>query len=327
MPKVSVMVLTYNHEGFIRKTLTSILEQKTDFDFDILVGDDASTDGTAAIIQEFYERFPNKIVPFLHEKNLGGFGKANTLHALERAKGQYIAPMDGDDYWTDPLKLQKQADLLDNEPDVVACFHNAEIVFEDGSFPNEFVNFSDQKIITTVEDLIGEDEVWYMATSAVMFRHGIINEYPQWFHDSKSGDIPRYILLGKYGGKFKYINETMSVYRKNRNGMSFTDAYHDEEFLLNRIGMYEGINQELDRKYEKTLRKNVGRYYKMLIDSMQVADKPLKRLGYFMKYRRSVQPSSKELKETFRDSVLSEKWQSVYSQVALLPHRIKQKFN
>lgn len=327
MPKVSVMVLTYNHEDFIRKTLTSILEQKTDFDFEIIVGDDASTDGTANIIQEFYEKYPDKIVPFLHEKNLGGFGKANTLHSLERAKGTYIAPMDGDDYWTDPLKLQKQADLLDAEPDVVACFHNAEIVFEDGSFPNEFVNPPDQKLITTVEDLIGEDEVWYMATSAVMFRHGIIREYPQWFHDSKSGDIPRYILLGKHGGTFKYINETMSVYRKNRNGMSFTDSYHDQEFLLNRIGMYEGINQELNRKYEKTLKKNIGRYYKMLITSRQNVDKPLNRIAYFLKYRANSQPPTKELKETFRDDVLSEKWQNAYSQVALLPHKIKKKFS
>lgn len=327
MPKVSVMVLTYNHEDFIRKTLTSILEQKTDFDFEILVGDDASTDGTPGIIREFFEKYPDKIVPFLHEKNLGGFGKANTLHALEQAKGQYIAPMDGDDYWTDPLKLQKQADLLDAEPDVVACFHNAEIVFEDGSFPNEFVNPPDQKIITTVEDLIGEDEVWYMATSAVMFRHGVINEYPRWFHESKSGDIPRYILLGKHGGKFKYINETMSVYRKNRHGMSFTDAYHDETFLLNRIGMYEGINYELGRKYDPRIKKNIGRYYKLLIDSEQASDNPLKRIHYFLKYRLNSSPNLKESQETFRDSVLSKKWQNVYSQVALLPHRIKQKLN
>jgi hypothetical protein len=93
--------------------------------------------------------------------------------------------MDGDDYWTSPHKLQKQVDFLDANPDFVACFHNALIHFEDGSHPDEYVNLPDQKVVTTLDDLVGEDEVWYMATSAVMFRHGIMKTYPQWFHESK----------------------------------------------------------------------------------------------------------------------------------------------
>lgn len=271
MIKVSVIILTYNHERFIRQTIDNVLNQQTDFEYEIIIGDDASTDSNPRIIEEYQARFPDKIKPLLHKKNLGGYGKNNTLAALEICKGQYIAALDGDDYWTNPLKLQMQVDFLDQNPDFVASFHNALIHFEDGSHPDYYVNDENQKAVVTLEDLIGEDEVWFMATSAVMFRNGLLNEYPQWFHDSKSGDIPRYILLGKHG-KFGYINEVMSVYRKNGGGMSFTDGKQDADFLFNRIGMYEGIDAELDYRFHKTLSKNIARYYLMLANSIQYGD-------------------------------------------------------
>jgi len=324
MVKVSVMVLTYKHEKFIRKTLDSILSQKVNFKFEVLVGDDASPDNTQAIIKEYYQKYPDIIVPMLHEKNLGGFGKQNTLVALEAAKGQYIAPMDGDDYWTDDNKLQKMVDFLDTQPDYVACFHNAEIIFDDDSHPNQFVNPPDQKEIVTVEDFIGEDEVWFIATSAILFRHGVIKHYPQWFHDSKSGDIPRYILLGKGGGKFKYMNEVMSVYRKNRNsGMSFTDGYADAEFLKNRIGMYRGIDQELNYQFHQTLNKNIARYYRMMLDSKQYVDKYFKQVSAAIQYLRLGKPSSDITKEIIREYIFPKWLSKTYSFFALLPHRIK----
>jgi glycosyltransferase involved in cell wall biosynthesis len=268
MIKVSVIVHTYNHEKFIRQTLDSILDQQVNFDYEVIVGDDASPDSTPEIIKEYQQKFPEIIKPLLHPKNLGGFGKNNTLATLAICKGKYIAAMDGDDYWTNPLKLQKQVDFLDKNPDFVSCFHNALIHFEDGSHPDIYVNDNTQKEVTGIEDLIGEDEVWFMATSSVMFRNGTIKEYPQWFHESKSGDIPRYILLGKHG-KFFYINEVMSVYRKNGGGMSFTDGKQDADFLFNRIGMYKGIDEELDFKFHKTINKNLARYYLMLANSIQ----------------------------------------------------------
>lgn len=327
MVKISVMVLTYKHEKFIRKTLDSILSQKVNFRFEILVGDDASPDNTQAIIKEYHAKYPDIIVPLLHQKNLGGFGKNNTLVALEVAKGQYIAPMDGDDYWTDDTKLQKMADFLDANPDYVACFHNAEIIFDDDSHPNQFVNPPDQKEIVTVEDFIGEDEVWFIATSAILFRNGIITHYPQWFHESKSGDIPRYILLGKNGGKFKYINEVMSVYRKNRHtGMSFTDGYADAEFLHNRIGMYRGIDQELNYKFHQTLNKNIARYYRMLLDSKQYVDKYNKKVFAAIQYLRLGKPSAEIKKEIIREYIFPKWLSKTYSFFALLPHRIKNSF-
>jgi len=325
--KVSVMVLTYNHEKFIRKTLDSILSQQVNFKFEVIVGDDASTDSTAEIIREYYAKYPEIIVPMLHEKNLGGFGKANTLAALAIAKGKYIAPMDGDDYWTSDQKLQKLADFLDQNSDFVACFHNAEIIFDDDSHPNQFVNAPDQKEIVTVEDFIGEDEIWFIATSAILFRNGVITFYPQWFHESKSGDIPRYILLGKGGTKFKYFNETMSVYRKNRNsGMSFTDGYKDFDFLQNRIGMYRGIDQELDYKFHETLNKNIARYYLMMLDCKQFVGKYFKQMPTAIIYLRLAKPCRKIRNEIIREYIFPKWLSNLYSFFALLPHRIKKSF-
>lgn len=324
MTKVSVIVLTYNHANYIRQTLDSIVSQKTNFKFEVLVGDDASTDETADIIREYHSNYPDLIVPILHKENLGGFGKNNTLDALSKAKGQYIAPMDGDDYWTDDNRLQKLVDFLDKNPDFVACFHNAEVIFEDGSHPNEFVNPPDQKEVTTIEDFIGEDEVWFIATSAIVFRHGVIKEYPKWFHESKSGDIPRYILLGKHGGKFQYINEVLSVYRKHRNGgMSFTDKYNDAEFLWNRIGMYRGIDKELNNKFHETINKNISRYYKMLMNCRQYKRGYWRKAKAAYQYLRLGKIKGQERIEIIRDYIIPKGLVKIYSFFALLPYKIK----
>ena len=313
MIKVSVIVHTYNHEKYIRQTLDSILNQQVNFEFEVIVGDDASPDDTPKIIQEYQQKFPTIIKALLHPKNLGGYGKGNTLATLAVCQGQYIAAMDGDDYWTNPLKLQKQVDFLDNNPDFVSCFHNAIIHFEDGSHPDMYVNDDSQRVVTTIEDLVGEDEIWYMATSSVMFRNGIIKEYPQWFHDSKSGDIPRYILLGKHG-KFFYINELMSVYRKNGGGMSFTDGKQDAEFLFNRIGMYQGIDQELSYKFHKTINKNIARYYLMLANSIQYGDTFFKSRYFALKSLSLSSPNSNQhLKNVFQKYIIPYSFMNIYA--------------
>ena len=313
MIKVSVIVHTYNHEKFIRQTLDSILNQVVNFQYEVIIGDDASSDTTPTIIQEYQSKFPDIIKPLLHPNNLGGYGKNNTLATLAVCQGQYIAAMDGDDYWTNTLKLQKQADFLDQNPDFVACFHNALIHFEDGSAPDAYVNDESQRIVTTIEDLIGEDEVWYMATSAVMFRNGIMKDYPKWFHESKSGDIPRYILLGKHG-KFFYINELMSVYRKNNGGMSFTDGKQDADFLFNRIGMYKGIDGELDYKFHNIINKNIARYYLMLAKSIQYGDDFIKSRYFAMKSLLLSSPNSSEhLKKVMQEFIIPEGLMNFYA--------------
>jgi glycosyltransferase involved in cell wall biosynthesis len=321
MIKVSVTILTYNQKNFIGKAIESALSQQTNFDFEILVGDDCSTDGAQEVIQAYQNRYPDKIKAVLHPKNLGQNGLFNTIETLKLAQGTYIAPMDGDDYWIDNQKLQRQVDFMEAHPDFSACFHNALITYEDGS-PAHELNAPDQKTVVTVEDLVGEDEIWFMATSAVMFKNGLMH-YPDWFLKSTSGDIPRYVILAQKG-PIGYVPGVMSVYRKNRGGASFKDHYRDARFLYNRIQMYEGINQELGHQYDELLRVNIARYYRMLLDARQYQKSYFRKAGLALKYLQLGKPSKEITKEITRDYVLPKWAVQVYSFFALLPHRLKE---
>ena len=127
-PLVSICCLTYNHAPFIRKCLDGFLMQQTDFPIEILIHDDCSTDGTTEIIKEYAAQYPDVIFPLYEEENKysrGGAGKMD-LYNYNRARGRYIAYCEGDDYWTDPLKLQKQVDFMESHPEYSVCFHGFE---------------------------------------------------------------------------------------------------------------------------------------------------------------------------------------------------------
>ncbi|CAN5689658.1 hypothetical protein BH11PSE12_BH11PSE12_19750 [soil metagenome] len=126
-PKVSVCVVTYNQEKYIRQCLQSIVDQKTDFDFEIIVGDDCSTDGTSIIVAEYTKKYPNLIVSVLQYPNIGAV--ANIVSVYKKAKGYYIAHFDGDDF-AFAGKLQAQVDILEKHPDCVICSHDMELVDE-----------------------------------------------------------------------------------------------------------------------------------------------------------------------------------------------------
>lgn len=129
-PKVSVVSITYNHEAYIREALDGFVAQKIDFPVEIIVADDASTDATPAIIQEYASRYPDLFRPILRPENVGP--NANATGALSAARGEYLALCEGDDFWTDPLKLSKQVALLDRRPETALCFHPVRVISEDG---------------------------------------------------------------------------------------------------------------------------------------------------------------------------------------------------
>ncbi|GAB3941895.1 glycosyltransferase [Spirosoma harenae] len=318
MPKVSVLIITYNQKKFIRQAIDSVLAQKTTFPIEILVGDDFSTDGTREIIQEYERQYPGLVIGVLHPRNMGKNGGINFLETLKLAKGEYYALIDGDDYLTDPLKLQKQADLLDAHPDYSMTFHNAEIIYEDGS-PSYILNGDDMKPFYTVDDLIGEDEIWFMATSSTMYRNNI-KEYPAWFRESTSGDIPRLILKAKLG-KIGYIPDVMSVYRKNRAGASFHDNERDEAFLRNRIQMYSNINKELDYRYDTVLRRNIARYYRMMLDAKQYEGSYFRRARLALKYLLMAKPDKEKTKKVIMNYIVPTPLAKLYSTIRLLPYR------
>ena len=151
LPKVSVCVITYNQERYIRKCLQSLVEQHTNFDFEVIVGDDCSTDGTRAVVEEFVERYPHIVRARFQERNTGG--SRNNLEVHATARGEYVAHLDGDDYAL-PDRLQAQADVLDSDFDCHAIWHRVDFFDNDGgfcsgntadlsSFPGGRVDFSD----------------------------------------------------------------------------------------------------------------------------------------------------------------------------------------
>jgi glycosyltransferase involved in cell wall biosynthesis len=130
--KVSVLVTSFNHERYIRTALDSVFAQQVSFPFEVVICDDASGDGTRAILAEIEARHGDRVRLLLPEKNLGHRGSEIFLRGLEMCAGEYIAPLDGDDCWTDVRKLQVQAGFLDRTPDCPLCFHNSLVQYEDG---------------------------------------------------------------------------------------------------------------------------------------------------------------------------------------------------
>jgi glycosyltransferase involved in cell wall biosynthesis len=313
-PKVSILVVCYNHAKFLRQCLDSIIVQKTNHPFEVLIADDASTDGSQEIIKEYHARYPELITTvLLHKKSFGDYGKSNCISIEKEAKGKYLNILEGDDYWIDEHKLQLQIDLLDQHPETVICFHNALITYEDGSLPSHEVNPVNQKAHLTANDLIGETEIWFMATASVMYRNGILYPFPAWFYKSKSGDIPRYILLTKKGD-IRYINRTMSVYRKHSAGLSYSDHKHDAGFLWNRIEMYQSIDNELGLVHHAKIQKNIARYYLMMANSKQYNGHWFWEAFYALKHLRMAQPSSKErIKQVLLDHVMPHSLMNVYA--------------
>lgn len=325
MIKVSVCVVTYNHEKFVPKMLDSLLMQETTFPYEIIVGDDCSKDNTVGILKDYQSRYPDKIRLLLQSKNLGLNGKFNALNTFANAKGEYIAQFDGDDYLTSPHKLQKQVEMLDANPHYSASYHNAMAIYDDHSAPSHLVNMLTKPEVL-VDDLIGEDELCFIATSSLMFRRADFekNPDPEWTNLSTSGDIPRNIMLASRG-PIGYIDEVMSVYRKNRGGASFADNHYSADFLFNRIQLYSNINKEFNYKYDAKLKKNIATYYYKLLFSRQYGDRYWPRAKFALKYLKLAQPSEEKKREIIRDFIVPSFALKAYSFLAISFYNLKAK--
>jgi len=270
--KLSVCVPTYNHEQYIGRMLDGALMQQTSFDFEIVIGDDASTDATPDIIRAYDAKRPGVstrglIRAFLHSENLGPkeprefAGRNNVLQLLKACKGEYVAMCEGDDYWTDPLKLQKQVDFLDQNPDFAVCHHNMEVIYEDGS-PSHYFNAPDQKAVSTIEDLL--EDKWFMATASWVYRnHFLTEDFAEWHAKAAAGDWAIMFQLAAKG-KIGYLNEVMGVYRKHSAGLSNVHAHTNLKFLQNRKEMFDNVGKWLDGRYDATVRKTLQRYDELL---------------------------------------------------------------
>ncbi len=212
--KVSVAITTFDKERFIARGIASVLEQEVDFEYEIVIADDCSTDGTKAILLDYQFRFPDRIKIIQRQSNLGMV--RNFLETYSECRGKYIAFLDGDDYWTSPHKLRKQVELLDREPGLALCFHRVRVVPDDAPERSGLLPADGEPIMRTLEDLLRGD---CFATSSTMVRR-LFEELPAWCGEMPIPDWPTFVLHAQHGG-IGYLDETMAVYRlHSRSGWS-----------------------------------------------------------------------------------------------------------
>ena len=208
-PLVSVVVLTYNHEKYIRAALDSVLAQQTNFPLEIVIGEDFSTDGTREIVFKYQDQYPDLIHAITSEQNVGmGF---NARRVFDAAMGRYIAFCEGDDYWTDPLKLQKQVAAMEADPSITFTFHAVRKEFADNSRKPKILRYGRRNRYFTAREVILAGGNFYKLVSAIMNR-SVLKAVPGVYFQHTMFDVVL-ALLSAISGKVFYIDEVMAVYR------------------------------------------------------------------------------------------------------------------
>ena len=253
---LTVCCAAFNQERYIRDALDSFVAQKTDFPFEVLVHDDASTDGTAAIIREYGEKYPGLIVPMLEEENQYSRGVKIYNMMAPLAKGKYLAFCEGDDFWTDPRKLQKQVKFLEENPDYVLCVHNT--LWHDQMTGKKHNMFSGEQRDLTLSDVIRGS---HYHTSSMVCRKELRTEMPPF-----TTMIPQMVdyplsIYGALTGKIRYFPEVMSTYRfmavgswSSRMEVDVDRAVRTQQAA---IQMLEAADQWSGREYSEIFRLGV----------------------------------------------------------------------
>lgn len=243
---VSVLMITFNHEKYIAQAIDSVLMQKTNFGYEIVIGEDCSTDRTREIVLSYKWKYPDKIKLILQKENVGM--NQNFIDTLKACTGKYIALLEGDDYWTDPYKLQRQVDFLEANPEYVLTFHKISILYPDGKLVESHCY---EKNTFTIDDLIKAN---FVPTCSVVFRN-VDLEIPEFYRNFKIGDYPLYFQLIKHG-KFYYLDFNMSTYRVHDGGVfSLKDDLHKYNSVLEVYGFYREHMPDYKRKFDKSIIK------------------------------------------------------------------------
>jgi len=259
---VSVLMITYNHENFIRESIEGVLMQKTDFKVELIIGEDCSTDNTRSIVVDYADKYPEIVKPQLPKINRGM--QNNFLSIVNAAKGKYIAICEGDDYWTDPYKLQKQVDFLEANLEYTICFHPVICLNEAKPEQNHiFPQLNDQFTIDkmTVDYLVERN---FIQTNSVLLRKMTPSIYEAFPNDILPGDWYLFLLHAKYG-KIAYINEPMSVYRIHEGGIWYGDPIYNH--AIKRRAFIDKVNLLFESKYNKILEQKVKQFYSHIFNS------------------------------------------------------------
>lgn len=257
---VSVYCLAYNHEKYIKDCLEGFVKQKTNFKYEVIVHDDASTDNTANIIKEYADKYPDIIKPILQKENQYSQG----IYIIDKfidpvLKGKYVAICEGDDYWCDMHKLQKQIDILENHPEYVACAHQTKTINSSTGDVSLYSKLKQSGIIDIEKILRDRGPVYH--TSSLCYRKEALEDKPDFCYIAKGiGDYPNEFALALQGGIY-YLNEVMSVYRqftesswslKVKNNILIREKYYQDM-----ISLLKEVNSYSKYKYKDVLDKTI----------------------------------------------------------------------
>lgn len=235
-PLVSVATIAYNVEKFLPAAIESVLQQRTNFKVELVIGEDCSTDDTREIALKYQERYPHIIRVLQHEKNLGL--TPNSVATQNACRGKYIALLDGDDYWTDSFKLQKQVDFLEKNPGYSGSGHQAMKIYEDGSQPKLFGEESDRDY--GLYDTITHRK---FHTSSLVYRKEIWEKVGGIPENISSNERAIYPMVAIFG-KIKYFMDNMCVYRLSGSNLTTRITYKELETDLNMLPWLKGIDKK-----------------------------------------------------------------------------------
>jgi len=251
--KVSILCIVYNHVKFIRHALDGLVMQKTNFPFEVIVHDDASTDGTTDIIREYEQKYPDIIKPIYQTENQWQRGvKIGQKFIFPRIRGKYVTMNEADDYYIDENKLQKQVDFLDSHPECSMCFHPVKVIWDDNREPEKIFPSADyiwHKKILTLQDLLKHN---FIQTNSVMYRwYDVSTEWPKC--SILPADYMLHLLHAQYG-KIGFIPDVMSVYRRNAGGIWAGSLETDAWFIkyaVPHLRFYREVENRFHIDYSK----------------------------------------------------------------------------
>jgi len=257
LPKVSILCITYNHRPYIRQWIDGVLQQEVGFGIEILIGEVGATDGIRDICLDLQRRHPDKVRLLLARGN-SGIGP-NLIRTFKACRGEYIAFCEGDDFWSDPLKLRKQIALLESRSDLAGCFHNVRIVCEDcgkdhGAYYEEPPGDSFAQADLVLKNVI--------PTCSSFFRNKLFDDFPEWYEGCPCRDWVLHVLNAAQG-RYQYMDEVMGAYRIHGGGVwgsicSMTPE-HDIARMSATIRTFELFIKLYGSRYRKTLLKEISR--------------------------------------------------------------------
>jgi glycosyltransferase involved in cell wall biosynthesis len=256
-PRVSVAMITYNHEKFIEQSVESVMMQQTNFPFELVISEDCSTDRTRELVLGLQKKYPERIRLLLPERNLGA--KQNWLQNLQACDGEYIAMLEGDDFWISQDKLKQQVELLDKNPAFSACFTRAEVITNGASSKPHSIpaNNPARKVLTT-DDLIERNSI---PTCSLLFRNVVLELDLEPFRPLAMGDWPLNVLLS-LRGLIGYSNKVMAAYRQHDGGI--WTGRDEAARLVETVKFYVILKQVLPAKYAHRLSERIVKTHQLI---------------------------------------------------------------